>query len=197
MVRLGLLFKGYKMTVKINGLTGVEYPDGFKQKKAAILAGSVNYFAMATPPDGWLKAEGQAVSRATYADLFAAIGVSFGVGDGSTTFNLPDMRGEFIRGVDGGRGVDSGRVLGSSQKGSLLVGDMGASNAALTARATSTPNTVAVTDSGWDAVNLADYPNNQFASAAGSAGALNTNTTEQYNGASRPRNVALLGCIKF
>lgn len=68
-----------------------------------------------TEPPGWLKCNGQAVSRATYAELFAIIGTTFGAGNGSTTFNLPDYRGEFPRGLDEGRGVDPGRVLGSSQ----------------------------------------------------------------------------------
>ena len=57
---------------------------------------------------GWLKANGAAVSRTAYGDLFAKIGTVFGSRDGSTTFNLPDLRGEFIRGWDNGRGVDSG-----------------------------------------------------------------------------------------
>lgn len=66
-------------------------------------------------PSGWLACNGSAVSRTTYSSLFAAIGTLHGTGDGSTTFNLPDLRGEFIRGLDQGRGVDVGRVLGSSQ----------------------------------------------------------------------------------
>lgn len=50
-------------------------------------------------PKGWMLCQGQAVSRTDYADLFAVIGTSFGTGDGSTTFNLPDLRGEFLRGA--------------------------------------------------------------------------------------------------
>jgi len=64
---------------------------------------------------GFLKANGAVVSRAAYAALFAEIGTTYGVGDGSTTFNLPDSRGEFLRGLDDARGVDAGRVLGSWQ----------------------------------------------------------------------------------
>lgn len=78
-------------------------------------AGKVDYFAMSSPPTGYLKANGAAVSRTTYAALFAAIGTTFGAGDGSTTFNLPDLRGEFVRGWDDARGVDSGRAFGSAQ----------------------------------------------------------------------------------
>lgn len=76
-------------------------------------AGTIIAYADSTPPDGWLECNGQAVSRTTYADLFAAIGTTFGAGDSLTTFNLPDLRGEFIRGWDNGRGVDVGRSLGS------------------------------------------------------------------------------------
>ena len=77
--------------------------------------GSIAFMTHTTLPYGYLKANGAAISRTTYANLFALIGTTFGVGDGSTKFNLPDLRGEFIRGFDDGRGVDSGRVLGSSQ----------------------------------------------------------------------------------
>ena len=77
--------------------------------------GDVKYVAKIAAPSGWLKANGAAVSRTTYAALFGAIGTAFGIGDGSTTFNLPDLRGEWVRGWDDGRGVDAGRVLGSAQ----------------------------------------------------------------------------------
>ena len=84
------------------------------------MTGTVLPFAAADAPEGWLLCPGQAVSRATYANLFAKIGTTFGVGDGSTTFNVPDLRGEFIRGLDNGRGVDSGRAYSA-----VTVGDDG------------------------------------------------------------------------
>ncbi len=67
------------------------------------------------PPEGYIKANGALLSRAAYAWLFGKIGETFGAGDGSTTFALPDLRGEFLRGLDDGRGVDAARVLGSAQ----------------------------------------------------------------------------------
>lgn len=79
--------------------------------------GDIKAVATAEPPTGWLKCNGDLVSRTQYAALFAAVGTRFGVGDGSTTFALPDLRGEFIRGWDDARGVDAARVLGSSQGG--------------------------------------------------------------------------------
>jgi microcystin-dependent protein len=66
-------------------------------------------------PGGWLECDGSAISRTDYAGLFAEIGTNYGAGDGSTTFNLPDLRGEFVRGLDNGRGVDAGRALASAQ----------------------------------------------------------------------------------
>lgn len=77
--------------------------------------GVISHTAASSAPTGWLKANGAAVSRTTYAKLFAAIGTDYGTGDGSTTFNLPDLRGYHIRSLDDGRGVDSGRVRGSIQ----------------------------------------------------------------------------------
>lgn len=82
-------------------------------------AGEVSFFARSTAPTGWLKANGAAVSRTAYADLFAAIGTTYGKGDGFTTFNLPDLRGVFLRGWDDGRGVDGGRSLGTVQAGAI------------------------------------------------------------------------------
>ena len=81
----------------------------------AVPTGSVHMMATTTVPSGYLKCNGAAISRTTYADLFAIIGTAHGAGDGSSTFNVPDLRGEFVRGWDDSRGVDSGRNFGSSQ----------------------------------------------------------------------------------
>lgn len=140
-------------------------------------AGTVAAFAMNTAPTGWLKANGAAVSRTTYATLFAAIGTTFGAGDGSTTFNLPDLRGEFIRGWDDGRGVDSGRAFGSAQSHQMQ----------------SHTHNVITGDSGATAGGGIRYDNAgtnlpQTTSAAGGT----SNGSEN-----RPRNIALLYCIKF
>jgi len=112
----------------------VDFPEGRKQIGLTILSastdqlkadwqealgldqtGMVCYFAQSSPPPGYLKRNGAAVSRTTYARLFAKIGTTYGAGDGSTTFNLPDGRGVFDRGLDEGRGIDPGRTIGSFQ----------------------------------------------------------------------------------
>ena len=77
--------------------------------------GSVFNLATTTVPTGFLECNGAAISRSTYASLFATISTTWGVGDGSSTFNLPDLRGQFVRGWDNSAGVDSGRSFASSQ----------------------------------------------------------------------------------
>ena len=70
-------------------------------------------------PQGWLYCNGAAVSRTTYAELFAVIGTSFGAGNGSTTFNIPDLRGEFLRGAgtNSHTGQGNGGTVGQHQNG--------------------------------------------------------------------------------
>lgn len=79
------------------------------------MAGMISAFPTATAPTGWVKCNGQAVSRTTYAVLYGVIGTTYGTGDNSTTFNVPDLRGVFVRVLDDGAGYDSGRALGSYQ----------------------------------------------------------------------------------
>lgn len=77
--------------------------------------GGIILWPLVSTPEGFLELNGQEISRTTYSILFALLGVSYGAGNGSTTFNLPDYRGEFVRGWDNSRGVDIGRVIGSNQ----------------------------------------------------------------------------------
>lgn len=138
-----------------------------------VAPGIVASFPASSPPTGWLKANGAAISRATYAALFAAIGVTFGTGDGSTTFNVPDLRGEFVRGLDDSRGVDSGRVLGSAQ-----VDDF---------KAHAHPvSTMVSWPAGTGVIGTGD---------GGSTAAQNTGATGGIE--TRPRNIALLACVKY
>ena len=88
---------------------------GWGEIANGVPAGSVFTFATTTVPSGYLECNGAAVSRSTYASLFSSISTTWGVGDGSSTFNLPDLRGQFVRGWDNSAGVDSGRSFASSQ----------------------------------------------------------------------------------
>ena len=101
-------------TLSVNGTIesiagGFRFPDGTLQTTAfggpqtMTPPGSVIAFAGASAPVGWLLCDGAVVDRTAYPELFAAIGIAHGEGDGSTTFALPDYRGTFLRGVNGAR----------------------------------------------------------------------------------------------
>lgn len=165
-------------------------------------AGTVIYSARSTAPTGYLKANGAAVSRTTYSDLFSAIGTTYGAGDGSTTFNLPDLRGEFLRGLDDSRGVDSGRTLGSAQGSQNLQHNHSASaNSSVSdpghAHSYFRPSFQNDSDeSGF--TNVAQGEVATSTSAAFTGISVSTSVTVNNAGGSeaRPRNVALLACIK-
>lgn len=186
------------MTITISGTTGIvgaNIADGtittVKLAETTIQtltpAGTVGYFAMVTAPTGWLICNGAEISRTTYADLFTAIGTTYGVGDGSSTFDLPDLRGEFIRSLDDGRGVDTGRSLGSSQSD--------------TQRYTITQFETAA------AVGTAGGLGTRSLLSDGTTAYRETGANDAGNGTgirftvavadTKPRNIALLACIKY
>ena len=95
---------------------------------SAFNAGMLMPYAGATAPTGWLLCFGQAISRTTYSDLYAVVGTTYGAGDGSTTFNLPDLRGRVIAGKDDMGGTSADRL--TDQSGGLdgdVLGDTGGS----------------------------------------------------------------------
>ena len=169
----------------------------------AVPTGSVHLMASTTVPSGYLKCNGAAVSRTTYADLFAEIGTAFGAGDGSSTFNVPDLRGEFVRGWDDSRGVDSGRNFATAQ------GDQNKQHNH-SATATST-----VTDPGHNHVYIDQQAHNEgyrpWKAGDNDCGQRNKNTNNAFTGISvstsvsvandggseaRPRNIAMMYVIK-
>ncbi len=85
-------------------------------------AGAIMSYMTSTCPSGWLAADGSAVMRSAFSNLFNIIGSTYGAGDGSTTFNLPDLRGYFLRGVDGGTGRDP-EAAARTDRGDGTVGD--------------------------------------------------------------------------
>jgi microcystin-dependent protein len=93
--------------------------------------GAVTAYAGSSAPTGWLLCYGQAVSRTTYADLFAVVSTTYGVGDGSTTFNLPDLRGRAVAGKDDMGGSSANRL--TNQSGGLNGDTLGATGGAETA----------------------------------------------------------------
>lgn len=149
-------------------------------------AGVVLPFATPTVPAGWLKCKGQAISRTLYADLFSAIGTTYGAGDGSSTFNVPNLQGEFFRGLDEDRGVDPGRSIGNSQDAKVggftwrVRSDDGDSSVA-------TYKSITGLEIGGQWEDVGNWGGNQ-------TGGLHTVEVTPWD--TRPRNVALLFCIK-
>lgn len=159
-------------------------------------AGAISAFAMSTVPTGWLECDGSAVSRITYGALYQAIGVTYGAGDGSTTFNLPDLRGIFIRGWSHGSSVDSGRAIGTLQQDDfeshthVFVGNALGTHA----------HTLPVYATQFDSANTAKAGSgNQGGTATTSSVSAGTPTgTNQNTGGTetRPINLSMLYAIK-
>jgi microcystin-dependent protein len=142
---------------------------------SGVPTGFVMMFAANAAPSGFLKANGAAISRSTYASLFTAIGTTFGVGDGSTTFNVPDLRGYFPRGWADDGSTDSGRSFGSTQSSTTITSrnDGGSYSTTLLTNTDGTDGTATIKEN--------------------STGGSDTATRYKI----RPVNLALLACIKF
>lgn len=140
---------------------------------SVVVPGCVILYAGSAAPAGYLSCNGALISRTTYSALFSVIGTQYGAGNGTTTFAVPDLRGEFIRGWDAGRGVDAGRSLGSVQMDDIKAHTHGMeTNASASAG-----------------------PRLACGTGTNGAGAIQTNA----NGGAetRPRNIALLFAIKY
>lgn len=159
---------------------------------AVSCVGMVAFFAMDTPPDGWLVCSGQNVSRTTYAKLFAAIGVKWGSGNGSTTFTLPNLQNEFIRGASSTRPV-------GTKEGDAIRNITGSLNSLADNENLTSADTVVMEGAlylselrtravGYGAGNDTGY--NVLGFDASLAGV----PTADEN---RPRNIALLACIRY
>jgi microcystin-dependent protein len=139
-------------------------------------SGTVMAFASSTAPAGYIKCNGAAISRTAYSDMFAVCSTTFGGGDGSTTFNVPDLRGEFLRGWDDSRSADSGRAFGSYQAGNVG----------------SHTHNVSVYRYSYNGGHYS--PDRNYHSEYTENRTTDSGTQ---TGETRPRNVALLYCIKY
>lgn len=163
-----------------------------------IPSGAVMYFAGRTAPAGWLKANGAAVSRTTYAALFAAIGTTYGAGDGRSTFNLPDLRAEFLRGWDDGRGIDSGRAFGAAQSDAIrnIKGSLEAAYGSYRYALYTKAEGAFATD--WDDGSNETFKgsSNNYANSKKRV-VFDAGRSVPTADENRPRNIALLACIKI
>lgn len=179
-----VFLRGYNVSTK----SWTSWSEVYHRRSNAVV-GQVAFFATPNAPTGWLKCNGAQVSRTAYADLFSVIGTTFGAGDGSTTFSLPDLRGEFLRGWDDGRGADSGRGFGSWQNATRVIkdywGDGGWSGAV--------PDVMHLAAADWDwAGRVWDGSNQAYPSWSSGPDGRHVDAMRV-----RPRNVALLACIKY
>lgn len=163
--------------------------------------GTIIAVPYSTPDDGWMKCNGNAISRTTYSALFAKIGTTHGTGDGSTTFNLPEIRGEFLRFWDDSRGIDSGRALGSAQTDEIKAHTHAAGTLAAGSSGAHTHSQTATEPNGTGA-NFAfsgNLDNSQTVVTASSGAHTHTitgSTASTGSSETRPRNVALMALIK-
>ena len=162
-----------------------------KTNDSLIPSGAIMAFAMNGAPTGWLAANGTAVSRTTYSNLFSTIGTTYGAGDGSTTFNLPNLSGIFVRGSGSQTigGVSYSRSFSTNQNDALqnITGTVGEFDAAfgttVATGAFTTTQTTKTTGGGGAG---------KYLTANFDASRVARTSTE-----TRPANIALLYCIKI
>lgn len=155
--------------------------------------GTVVTLASQNIPTGYrlLKCNGAAYSRSVYSDLFAAIGIYYGAGDGVNTFNVPDARAEFPRYADDGRGIDVGRLIGSKQ-GDAIRNIKGEAPGGSGARVPASSYTGAFSLSDKPAGRISTGENWGLLTATFDASRVVPTANEN-----RPRNIALLACIRY
>lgn len=164
----------------------------------SIPTGMIAPFAMSSPPTGWLECNGATISRSTYATLFAAIGTTYGAGDGSSTFVLPDLRATFIRGFDNSRGIDTGRTFGSFQDQGIpaMKGDIADAHG----QSRTQTNAVSGFTNVFEGVGTSSW-RTSIESSSGNYAEVRFDSTriipDAPHGGVRPRNLALMYMIKI
>jgi microcystin-dependent protein len=150
-------------------------------------AGMISAFPTSTCPSGWLEANGAAVSRTSYSSLFTAMGTSYGLGDGSTTFNLPDYRGYFLRGWNHGSGNDPDASTRTNRGDSTTGDSVGTKQADLYGSHSHNLNQgFSSTIFGWATSTGA---------TAGWVFAGSTATTSSGGNETRPKNINVIYCV--
>ena len=186
----------------------------------SVPTGAVFCMAVLTVPTGYLECNGAEVSRTQYSVLFSVIGTQYGTGNGSSTFNLPDLRGEFVRGFDNGRQIDGDRVLASDGIGSSQSDQNKQHNHTATSSVTdsghrhlpqsqsansqqSNGTSVAINDNvvgnygGGSGTGLGPLGNRHFLQNTTTGITVATTTANDGGGETRPRNIAMMYIIKF
>jgi len=182
-----------------------------KTNQISSIVGTVAFFARSSAPTGWLKCNGAAISRTDYEDLFDSIGTTYGTGDGSTTFNLPDLRGEFVRCLDDGRGIDkyptysgsnngptySNRTFDNSVQSHATANIYGAIHLGVTRTNCAAQDVFYQANRTTRETSGAYFNGASFYFSSSRVSNATANQSSPFGGETRPRNVALLSCIKY
>lgn len=165
------------------------------------ITGEIRTFAFSACPAGWLEANGGAVSRlGATAGLFAAIGTAWGTGDGTTTFNIPALRGKFLRDWDDGAGVDPARAFASTQTGNIAqtVGtSAGTVTGTMSGTATGAGQVLELTSGSLNTSGGSNVNTQSALTVTGTITGTETGTATVGTGTdTRPINAAVLFCIK-
>jgi microcystin-dependent protein len=205
-VNLGVSGTGVALKADVSGtLTTVIPSDGTAQALGtgdsptfANIVGMIAPFAMSSPPSGWITCDGSAVSRTTtYDSLFTAISTTWGSGDGSTTFNVPDLEGAFLR------GVGTSTLFTQDQTISLATAQddtmQGHYHNIRRPNGTTDQNTISM----GDGSNTSSYLKSGNSPANGVSIAIQEPRTDGSNGTprtaneTRPNNIGVKYCIKY
>nr|WP_243433741.1 MULTISPECIES: phage tail protein [Pseudomonas] len=163
---------------------------------SALPVGAMVPFPKGTVPAGFLEVDGSVQSAATYPDLAAYLGTTFNTGgEGAGNFRLPESRGEFFRGWDHGRGVDSGRSIGSRQAATIVsAGDGTKTSAAVVSFYNGADDSIEAHKSRLNSDGTPSFPLTGILDI--NAGATGSDATPYSAMYVRPRNLAVMWCIK-
>jgi len=148
---------------------------GALDRISAVPTGVVHWYAGSTPPaGGWLECNGQAITQAEFPALFAIVGA-----------NVPDLRGEFVRGWDHNRGIDNNRALLSAQDEAFLSHDHNGDN-----------NEGLYTNIMYETPGAGNNPSTSMGNRPYRLRTINAGGVEVGGDETRPRNIAMMGIIK-
>lgn len=161
--------------------------------KSAVPVGALVPFPTGAVPPGYLEADNSLFVDIAYPELAAFLDKKYNIaGDPVGSTRLPETRGEFLRGWDHGRGIDPGRAVGSWQKGTIASADASGATDGHVNFANGGPVANPIASYGLDGINFADYPNQIIYNTASGTSALQAGM----HGSTRPRNLAVMWCIK-
>ena len=178
--------------LKVQGNVVFQDDTSINTAPTSLPPGAIIPFAGTTAPNGWLLCFGQEISRDTYSDLFSVISNTYGIGDGTTTFNLPDLRGRMVIGIDNMGGDSANRV--ENEQADVLGGSAGEENHTLTVDELASHN--------HSIVGRTQTSSNQYISFAAVSNAQYASTTTEYTGGNESHNnmppyISLNYIIKF